>query len=148
MLEDFSPPANNMLNTFQWKQHPGLSLRAGGWGFSPCFFRYIPDYFDIKPACWLHFSNSNFQLCFGISPPTSKISDSPEHHSPLLDSPGNNYTLLTKQLERTLGTRLPLVTGWNPESYPNSLMKHTFIIDCWKPFDIVTQPPPFSGQGE
>ena len=30
---------------------PGLSFRAESQGFSPRILRYIPRYFDIKPAC-------------------------------------------------------------------------------------------------
>ena len=52
-------------------------IRARGRGFCPLIFRYIPGYFDIKPARWLHYSNLNSWLFFCISPRTSKISDSP-----------------------------------------------------------------------
>ena len=42
----------------------GLSLRARGWGFSSRMLGCIPSYFDIRPACWLHYNNSNSWLFF------------------------------------------------------------------------------------
>ena len=56
-------------------------IKGQGPAFSPHILMYIPDYFDIKPACWLHYSDSNPRLFYCISPPTSKTSDSPDHTS-------------------------------------------------------------------
>ena len=35
----------------------GRGPGAGGWGFSPHILSYILGYFDLEPACWLHYSN-------------------------------------------------------------------------------------------
>ena len=39
-------------------------IKGKGPGFSPRILRYIPSYSDIKPACCLHYSNSNPRLFF------------------------------------------------------------------------------------
>ena len=59
----------------------GLSLRARRLGFSPRILRYIPSYFDIKPACWLRYSNSNPRLFFVYPHLLQMISDSPVRYS-------------------------------------------------------------------
>lgn len=44
----------------------GLSLRAGGPGFSPRILRYITDYCDIKPATSLQQLNARLCVCMYI----------------------------------------------------------------------------------
>lgn len=52
------------VSAFKVSLHSGLSLTAGGRGYSPHILRYISGYFDKKPARWLHYSDSNPWLFF------------------------------------------------------------------------------------
>jgi len=39
-----------------------LSLRAGGWGFSPATTSLGPGYFDAKQKCWKEKNASNYRI--------------------------------------------------------------------------------------